>query len=64
MIHAHIPGALRLMHLGLQMGKFEEYAKFIGSVGFAIVIIGLFQKNVMQVPIVGAYLPGAKSAAA
>ena len=43
------------------MKELKEKAIFVAEVAVAIGLIALFQVNVMQIPVVGKYLPGGKS---
>ena len=44
------------------MKDMKEKAIFVAEVAVALVIINLFQTNVMQIPVVGQFLPGGKAA--
>ena len=43
------------------MSNAKEFAILVAKVAAAIVVINLVQTKVMQVPVIGAYLPGAAS---
>ncbi len=40
----------------------KAHALFAAEVAAVIIVIALFQENVMNVPVVGKYLPGFKTA--
>jgi len=42
------------------MKDLKGKAIFIAEVAVALIVIGIFQEKVMQLPMFGAYLPGAK----
>jgi len=44
------------------MKDIKGKAIFVAEVAVALVLINLFQTNVMQIPVVGAMLPGGKAA--
>lgn len=43
------------------MKDLKEKGMFLAEVAIAMIVIGLFQEKVMQIPVFGGYLPGAKS---
>ena len=45
------------------MKDIKGKAIFVAEVAVALILINLFQTNVMQIPVVGAMLPGGKSGA-
>jgi hypothetical protein len=44
------------------MNQAKDFAMLIAKVAAAIVVINLVQTKVMQLPVVGEFLPGGKSA--
>jgi hypothetical protein len=48
---------------GILMKDIKGKAIFVAEVAVALILINLFQTNVMQIPVVGAMLPGGKAGA-
>ena len=45
------------------MKDLKGKAIFIAEVAIALIVINVFQTNVMQIPLVGQFLPGGKATA-